>query len=368
MPVNIRSNLEPYFRKDRRKWYPRGSFPFETAEGKIERKRDYHGPGSDTKTLCQEDCDRLNRELEEAAKAGPLAPTFEEAVLTYLGAGGDARFLGEKEDGPRNRLLDHLGQHRCDEIDDAVMTKAATALYPTATSATVNRQLYTPVISVLRLASKGKKWKPDLQRPKGYSKLKPAKSPPKEWFSSVLPVASPQLRGLLLMCTFHRVRAGEAIRLLPSDFDPVAGTVILEKTKTGEPVFLQLAKPVVDAIKAYDWEDGPGLFGTLTPKNRRGVYRQLATACKRAGVTYFTPHKAGAHAFAKRLLAAGKSLAHVKAAGRWKTIRVPAELYGHLEHSEVAAEATKIAEDWHSGLPKPGHNVARFDQQRRAAR
>jgi integrase len=370
MPVNVRSSLEPYYRKDRKKWYPRGTFPIKTDEGKVERKRDYYGTGSDTRAKCQEDCDRLNRELEEAAKAGPLAPTFEEAVVTYLAAGGDVRFLGESEDGPRNRLLDHLGQYRCDEIDDAVMGKAATTLYPTATAATLNRQLHTPVISVLRLASNGKNWKPDIQRPKGYSKLRPAKSPPDDWFDSVFAVAGKPLQALLLMCTLHRIRAGEAIRLLPSDFDPETGTVILEKTKTGEPVFLQLAKSVVEAIKAYGWEKGPGLFGTLTPKNRRGVYRQLKTACRRAGVDYFTPHKAGSHAFAKRLLRAGKSLAHVKAAGRWKTIRVPAELYGHLEHSEVAAEATRIGEEALQPR-KPKADVIRppqFDKQRAAGR
>jgi integrase len=338
-------------RSSRRKWYCRGTFPKKGDKGNITRTRDYLGPGFDTRTLCQAECDRLNHELEQAATAAPLAPTFEEAVLTYLTTGGDARFLGERERGPRNRLLDHLGQYRCDEIDDAVMSKAVSMLYPTATAATINRQLYTPVVSVLRLASKGKKWKPDLQRPKGYSKLRPAKSPPSDWFARVLPVAGPELKALILLCSFHRLRAGEALRLKPADLDPVEGTIIVERTKNGHPVFVRLAASVVDAIKAYDWQTGPGLFGTLTAKNRRSLYRRLETACKRAGVAYYTPHKAGPHAFAKRLLHAGKSLAHVKAAGRWKTIRVVGELYGHLEHSEVADEATAVGEAWLSNLP-----------------
>jgi len=112
------------------------------------------------RALCARN-DRLNAELEAAAGAGPLERTFEEAVVIYLGAGGDKRFLGEEEGKPRNKLLDFLGQYRVNEIDDAVMAKAVAKLYPTATPATVNRQLFTPVISVLRMACKGKAWKPE---------------------------------------------------------------------------------------------------------------------------------------------------------------------------------------------------------------
>lgn len=363
MSVNIRANLKPQQRKDRGKWYPRGSWAYKDEQGGIRRKRDYHGPGSDTRTVCQEDCDRLNRELEEAVKSGPLAPTFEEAVETYLGSGGDPRFLGEIENGPRNRLLDFLGQYRVDAIDDAIMTRAATALYPTAKPITVNRQLYTPVITVLRLAAKGQNWKPDLKRPKGWWRLKPARPPENSWFDLVRPKCRPQLWALLLFCTIHGRRAGDAIRLEPEDFNLVERTALIERTKNGDPLLVRLADQVVEAILAYNWQAGPGLFGHYTLENRRNLFRDLKAACERAEVKYYTPHKAGRHAFAKRLLDAGKSLKHLKEAGRWENITVPAMLYGHLEHSEVDDETRRIGEGWASNLGKSKDNIVQIKRQ-----
>lgn len=356
MSVSLRSSLTPYYRRDRRKWYARGTYPLKTPEGKIERKRGYVGEGSDTRAQCQADCDRLNREIEEAIKAGPLAPTFEEAVVTYLGSGGDARFLGEEEGKPGNRLLDCLAQFRCDEIDDATMVRTANKLYPTATAATINRQLYTPVISVLRLASKGKHWKPALRRPKGYLEHSPAKSPGDDWFVAVRAKCRPTLWALVLFDAIHGRRAGEALGLAPSDYDRSAGTILIDRTKNGEPVFIRLAKPVIEAIDAYDWHFGPGLFGYYTKQNRRNLYRDLALACEQAGVPYFTPHQAGRHAFAKRLLAEGKSLKHVKEAGKWKSMHV-ATLYGAFEHSEVDDDTRQIGEQWVTKLGKPAQVI-----------
>lgn len=355
MPTNIRATLKPYFHKQRRKYFPRGTFPIKREDGRIERKRDFYGSGSDTRTACQADCDRLNRELELAALADDV-PTFEQAAETYLEGGGDGRFLDD-------RLLDFVGSWRCDAIDDAMMVRAVKALYPTATAATVNRQLYTPVISVLRLASKGKQWKPSLSRPKGYSKLKPAKAPADDWFDRLKAEAPPQLWALLLFGTLHGRRPSDGLRRVPSDYDPVAQTVMIDKDKNGNPILVRLSEPVVEAIQAYNWQAGPGLFGTLTWKARRNAYRMLRSACKRAGVEYFTLHKAGRHKFAKRLLEAGYSLAHVKSAGRWASIRVVAELYGHLEHSEVDEVTREVGVAWARERGKLKNNVVQMPKR-----
>jgi integrase len=360
MPINIRSSLKPFQRKDRGKWYPRGTFPIVLQDGKIERKRDFLGPGRDTKAMCQQDCDRLNAELEAAAGAGPKEQTFEESVLTYLQAGGDRRFLGEEEGKPPNRLLQFLGHYRVNEIDDVVMTQAWRELYPNAASITVNRQLYTPVIAVLRMAAKGKPWKPALTRPKGYSKLKPAKAPPDSWYNRLKREAPPRLWALVLFITLHGRRPSDGFRRVPADYDPVEQTIEIDKDKNGDPILVGLCEPVVEALQAFNWQEGPGLFGTLTWKSRRNAYRMLKAACKRAQAPYFTFHKAGRHAFAKRLLKQGYSLAHVKSGGRWKSGRVVAELYGHLEHSEVDEITRRAGEAWAKGLGQTKDNVTEF--------
>ena len=351
--LNIRATLAPYWHPKRRVWYPRGSWAEKDEAGHISRRRGFKGAGSDSRTACQADCDRLNIALEAAVTAGPRVASFTEAALVYLQTGGEARFLHDK-------LLDQIGHLPCDLIDDAVMTAAARAIYPGCTPATVNRQLYTPVIRVLNLAAKGREWKPhDLERPKGYAKLRPARSPDKGWFERVLPVCRPALKALLLFVTLHGRRAGEAIRLKPTDLDPARGAVLIQEDKSGNPVYVRLADPVMAAIDEYPWRLGPGLFGSYTPRNRRNLFRDLEAACKKAGVEYFTPHKAGRHAFAKRLLNEGRSLAHVQAAGKWATIRVVAELYSAFASDEVDDDVRKIGADWAKGLgtPQPGDNV-----------
>ena len=365
---NIRSTLKPYLHKQRRKWYPRGTFPIKHEDGSIERKRDFYGPGSDTRTLCQADCDRLNRELEAAASAGPVEPTFEEAVATYLGTGGDKRFLGEVEGGPRNKLLDRLGRIRVNEITDAVMVSAATAIYPTASPVTINRQLYTPVIAVLRMVSKARPWKPDLTRPKGHSNIKPAKAPPDKWFAPVLATCRPQLGALLLFCTTSGRRAGEAIKCLPEHYNPERGTALIGKDKNGNPVLVQVAKQVQEALELYDWKRGPGLFGHYTLKNRRNLFRDLKLACERARVEYYPPHKVGRHAFAKRFLEAGYSIAHLMGAGGWDDPKMPTKLYGHYAYSEVAEDVKKVGEAFLTKIDETKNNVVELQpRQRRSA-
>src|SRR5262249_32848314 len=160
---------------------PRGTYPTKNEAGQVIFQRGYLGAGRDTRALCAEDCARLNKELEALALADAPEATFAEAALVYLRAGGDKRFLVHSKSGEPSKLLAWMHEKRVDEIDDAVMTEAAVALYPSAAPITVNRQLYTPVIAVLTMASKGKPWKPDISRPKGYADLKPPKSPRKEW-------------------------------------------------------------------------------------------------------------------------------------------------------------------------------------------
>jgi len=142
----IRSTLTPYFHPKRKVYILKGAYPIRKEDGTIERKRGYVGSACDTRALCQTECDRLNKHYEDLAIAGPLEPTLEEAVATYLGAGGDRRFLGEVEGGPSNKLLDILGKHRVNDINDQLMIKAVAALYPTAAPATTPT-LY-PVIAV----------------------------------------------------------------------------------------------------------------------------------------------------------------------------------------------------------------------------
>lgn len=59
-----------------------------------------------------------------------------------------------------------------------------------------------------------------------------------------------------------------------------------------------------------------------------------------------SPRTAGRHSFATGLLAERRTLKEVQDAGRWKSIKMPALIYGHLELSKVDDDAREVGEKW----------------------
>lgn len=92
---------------------------------------------------------RIRRESEILARhaCGKSATlTFAAAALTYMESGGQARYL--------TRILRHFGPDTLlEDIDNATVNTAASALYPDAAPATINRQLITPISAVVNMAA-----------------------------------------------------------------------------------------------------------------------------------------------------------------------------------------------------------------------
>lgn len=82
-------------------------------------------------------------------------PTFAAAALKYIDAGGDERFL--------LKLADYFGEMPLARIDQAAIDEAALAIYPRATPATRNQQVYSPMSAILKAAGAADR----LKRPKG---------------------------------------------------------------------------------------------------------------------------------------------------------------------------------------------------------
>ncbi|MCA2012426.1 site-specific integrase [Cereibacter sphaeroides] len=84
--------------------------------------------------------------IERGAFGRAVTLTFAEAALTYMQSGGEARYLG--------RIIEHFGpRFRLADVDNDAVNRAATALYPEAAPATINRQLITPISAVFQLAA-----------------------------------------------------------------------------------------------------------------------------------------------------------------------------------------------------------------------
>jgi len=94
------------------------------------------------------------------------APTFLSAAISYMANGGERRFIGEfdEETGEwKPGLITHFGETLLSQIDQAAIDDAAITLYPNATPATRNRQVYTPVSAILKHGGRDI----GLRRPKG---------------------------------------------------------------------------------------------------------------------------------------------------------------------------------------------------------
>ncbi len=132
-----------------------GKTPYYAARGKHYGVR----VNNSTKARTEKDAKRVvkkwEREIERGHFAEPNAPTFASAAADYMTAGGDARFLLP--------LINHFLELPLKAIDQAAIDQAAIALYPGATPATRNRQVYTPVSAIQKYAGVELK----LRRPKG---------------------------------------------------------------------------------------------------------------------------------------------------------------------------------------------------------
>ena len=385
----IRSKLSPYQRTKRngaKYWVARGSVPIRLADGSFARKRTEHCLAGDTAVARQKEVDALNQGYEERALNPHL--TFARAYLNYVAFHDVPNFA--------EQILKHLGERQCHEIDDSMMTEVKDAIFkPDAKASYVNRHLYTPVKAILNMALAENA--PRLTRPAGHKKRPPIKIPAEEWFGSVLPHMTATTAALTLFFTMHGRRLGDALGRTPSDFSyeinhveedgktikKYSGTLIIDDTKTGEPVLIELHPTVVEAmLEMPNWQKRRWLFGD-GPSSGSNVRRDILTACLKASgyddqaankiasepskyrdeivgleVPYFSPHKLGRHSFATRILRGGYSLKHLKDAGGWKTLEIVAETYGHLERAEVTASVHRVGDKFVGGLkPNAGGNA-----------
>ncbi|MFM9940492.1 MAG: hypothetical protein ACKVP7_13475 [Hyphomicrobiaceae bacterium] len=337
MEGRLKASLAPKQRSDRGgRWFPRGTWSEIDEHGTRIERRGWRGGGFATKAECQEECERLNSELvAHAERAQSGIPCFAVAAATYGQLNANAVQLHHH----LARAAEIIGDVPVNLVDDAVVLRVTAALYPSgAQPSTLNRHVFTPIISVLKHAAKGKQWTVNITRPSGHAIRKPVESPETiEWYRRVLPLCSPNLRALVLFCRLHNRRGCDGFRALGKHLngeflDIVPPADRKSKTKAER---IQLSEPVLAAIEAAG-EKGPDrpLFG-YSYATRRNAWRDLKTACTKAGVVMYSLHKSGRHAFSKHHLDSGGSLADLTQLGRWADPALPAMLYGYREQTAL---------------------------------
>lgn len=314
--------LKLYRRKGSQNLYIRGAFAGQDI---------HESTGTSSKVEANQILKGRKREILERCELGERATiTFETAALSYMDFTGQERFI--------DPLLEHFGQGTVlAKIKQKDADTAARKLHPKGANATLVRQVYTPLIAILRHAAH-MDWceLPAIKKPKiEHVLVEPATE---EWFDKVLPHCSPKLGGLLTFLSFTAARISEALRLQWENIEYIwEGDELVEvwanigRDKRGRPYRVALHQAVVVALANLPGEHKTGQVFEYA--NRSCVYGPTKTACTRAGVEYKATHASGRHVFAARWLANGGTLVGLKDAARYSNISTPDKYYGHLEKS-----------------------------------
>lgn len=255
---------------------------------------------------------------------------FAEAATSYMQSGKEARFLAP--------VIKHFGFTAAEDIDQSTLDAAAAEIYPDAAPATRNRQVYTPVLAVLKHVGIERRFR----RPKGA--LGEARtlflSPDQiERIAAAAHAIDPEFAIFAAFLCYTGLRLSEALRATCDGVDLSAATAVVGKTKNGLPRAVHLPPRLVADLAAHPRgldRSGERLFkwaksGALYSLSRR--------VFKAAGVDHGgAPHHIFRHTYGALMTRAGADLV---ATGAWKS-PAAARGYSHFATSEEARKADRL--------------------------
>jgi integrase len=307
-----------------------GRTPFYRVHGTEAGVKLNRSTGTSDRRTAQKLLAQWRNECRRIAVQGtkPDVPTFADAVASYLKADRSHRFIAP--------LLEHFAETPLTAIDQAAIDQAAVALYPDATSATRNRQVYSPTSAVLRHAGVTIA----LRRPEGASGNRRLDwLRPKQAFALLRAARDihPRFAALLVFLLYTGVRLSEVLRLEWADVDLEHARALIRKTKTGKPITVHLPRPIINALSGLD-RQRPRVFYPIGKGSR--AYEMGAEAEKAAGLAL--PDRTAfhvlrhSHAHWRRLFSDADRSA-LLATGLWAS-RDAASRY---EHVDVQDESRK---------------------------
>ena len=277
---------------------------------------------------------RIKDEIERGSFAKAGEPTFAGAALNYVQHGGERRFV--------MKLAEYFGGKTIPQITQAAVDEAAIALYPHATAATRNRQVYSPVSAILKHAGHAD----PLWRPKGGRGAVRHFFFTPEQAAAVLAAGAardPEYGIFLTFLLYTGARLSEALAVKVENLRLSEATAFAEHTKNGEPRMIHLTPVLVAAIAGHP--RGLEREGKLFRFGKCGrLYTWLDEAAKAAGVVI--PEGVAYHAFRHTYGAwmrryGGLDTTGLVQTGAWKS-REAAARYEHAVTSEEARKADAL--------------------------
>jgi integrase len=192
--------------------------------------------------LAQRVLAQWKQQIERGMFAEPREPTFASAAIAYMNAGGERR--------PLTRLLQHFKETPLRQIDQAAIDAAAAELFPGATAATKNREVFSPASAVLKRAGFDFK----IKRPKGWRGrvVRRWLWPEQAW--RVIDAAygvDAELGLLCVMLLFGGLRISEQLAMRCNDVRLSEAFAFVPDSKNGEPQPVHLTPHMVERLRAH---------------------------------------------------------------------------------------------------------------------
>jgi integrase len=333
--------------------------PYWIMRGTVRGVRIEESTGTDNKQIAEEI--RAKREAEifvQSVYGHRATTTFAEAGLSYLENGGSKRFL--------EKPLRHFGRTPLAKIDQDAIDVGARKAFPDASAATRDRQWYTPVSAVLNHAARrGLCSRIVMERPKKPKGRIVSTSPEKA--DRLIAACNEHLRPLMIFLFYTGARIGEALWLTWDDVDLTRSHVTFPRTKNGEQRGVPLHPRVRAALANLLHREGE-VFRRPDGKpyeRPRGdedtsagsrIRTAFAGACRRAGISDFTPHCCR-HTWATWHYAQNRDLLALQRLGGWKSLAMVTR-YAHVYVSELAHTIENLPWQRPGGNPGDGETAA----------
>lgn len=162
----------------------------------------------------------------------------------------------------------------------------------------------------------------------------------------------PEFRPLVLAALHTGARYGELTALVREDFNPEAGTLFIERSKSGKPRHVVLTTEGAAFFRALAARAKPGQHlirkAGDRPWNRSEQHRPMKDAVEAAGIEPVTFHELR-HTYASRMVMKGAPLAVVAAQLGHADTRMAEKHYAHLCPGYVADTVRAVMGGWDAG-------------------
>lgn len=318
--------------------------------------------------------EEIYREARKRRILGPDAPkpedelVFARAVLDYP--------AGEREAGYLTAIVKRIGKRLVKDITPAFVRKLAKDMLPYASTDTWQRQVVTPIRSVInhshdlgdcppikiRAFDDDERIRQDRFRG---SVSRPERAPGSwPWLLAFIAHADPRDAALAYFMFTKGARIGQSIAMTRSeDMDLENCRLQLPATKGHDRQWVdidwELRNMIANLPRPYRGAARDRVFTLAGTGKNAALYTRWKQACEKAGIDYLSPHAAGRHGFGTEMIVRQKvdpvSAAHE---GRWSNPSVMLKTYSHPEGSKErvrdAFEAGKQAARTLAVQPKTG--------------